>query len=385
MYKNNIIVKKILVVCTTDSMICNFLIPHIKKWEKHGFKVDCACSETGFYFSELKNKYSLNMIKIPLQRSPYKFSNVTSLIKLHRLIKHEQYSLIVSQEPVGGAIGRLSSLFTNSKVIYTAHGFHFYKGSSIINWITFYPIERFLAHFTDILITSNHEDYVRSLKFKAKKKIMINGVGIDLSKYTNDFSLKDSKKKELGIPLDYKVVFIAAELIERKNYKTALLSFSKMNINKCYFVICGEGPQKEELIELTKQLQISEKVIFLGFRKDLCQLYKIADVFFFPSYQEGLSVALLAAMASGLPIVCSHIRGNVDCVVDELGGYMCNVEDFEGFANKIEKILLSSELAYQMGQYNAKCVKKYDINIIVEDMYKILLTLIDNSEKELEG
>ena len=357
-------------MCTTDSMIWNFMIPHIHKWQKEGYYVDCVASKTGFYFNELKNKYNLNISELNFTRSPYNFKNLNCLIKLHRLIRNNNYSLVICQEPVGGALGRLATLQTNTKVIYTAHGFHFYQGAPLLNWLIYYPVEKILAHFTDVLITTNTEDYNRSLAFKAKRKVLIKGVGIDLTKFTFDFSMKNRKKQELLIPTNSKVILTVAELIERKNIVTCIKAFYKIKTKNCFLVICGEGPLKEELLNLSISLGIEKKVIFLGFRKDLNEIYKIADVFFFPSFQEGLSVALLDAMASGLPIVCSNIRGNSDLVQNELGGYLCNPTDFIKFADCLDILLNKNN--EKIALYNANVANKYGINEAVNFMLSII-------------
>lgn len=351
--------KKILVVCTTDSMIWNFLIPHIQEWTKENYHVDCACSKTGFYFNELIQKYYMNLYNIPFQRFPFKIVNIWCIFKLYKLIKSKKYSLIVCQEPVGGAIGRIASIFTKSKVVYMAHGFHFYKGASVKNWIIYYPIERILAHFTNVLITTNKEDYLRSLSFKTPQKYMIKGIGIDLSKYNNDFTIKNIKKQELKIPIDSKVILTAGELIERKNISTCIKALANISIKNCYLVICGDGPLKNDLENLCKKLCIQDRVIFLGFRKDLHEIYKIADVFLFPSFQEGLSVALLGAMASGLPVVCSRIRGNVDLIQENLGGYLCKTTDVKSYVKYLKKIL--EDTSNVMGIYNHHIVQEYSL------------------------
>ncbi|MEG0577625.1 MAG: glycosyltransferase, partial [Bacilli bacterium] len=231
--------KKLLVLCTTDSMIWNFLIPHIKEWELK-YDVECACSNTGFYFNELKEIYNLNVIEIPFSRNPIKIKNIKSFFNLSKLTKLKKYDLIICQEPVGGLMGRLVAINKGIKVIYTAHGFHFYKGAAIKNWLLYYPIERILAHFTDVLITSNQEDFELAQKFKAKKIKKINGVGINLEKFNNESSveIKIKLKKELNIPLNSKVILNAAELIERKNHKIALETFAQLPENSRYFVIC---------------------------------------------------------------------------------------------------------------------------------------------------
>ena len=380
MRENNTLNKKILVVCTTDSMIWNFLIPHIEFWQYKGLKITCVCSKTGFYFEELQAKHGLSLIEIPFSRSPYKLKNIKCLVQLRNIISSQNFDLIICQEPVGGLMGRLAGIGKSAKVIYTAHGFHFYKNAPLLNWLIYYPVEKILSYFTDILITTNNEDYHRSLKFHAKQTVKLDGVGINLSKFTNNSTTRINKRKELFLNETDQVVFTAAELIPRKNYEVALRSFKKIATENTYFVICGVGSEEKKLKHLVNKLHIDKNVKFLGFRKDLHELYRIADVFFFPSLQEGLSVALLGAMASGLPVICSNIRGNVDLIDDKMGGYLYNSNDEVGFSKGLSKLLGDVQLSQSMGNYNATTVKKFEIIKIINDFYSIVEGSLKNDE-----
>lgn len=362
--------KKILVLCTTDSMIWNFLVPHIKYWNKRGCSVECASSETGFYFNELKKIYNFKMFKLPIKRSPFKIDNLRSYFYLKQIVEERKYDLIVCQEPVGGVLGRIVGHVTKTKVVYTAHGFHFFSGAPKKNWLLYYPVEKFLSRWTDILLTSNQEDYKRAQKFHCKIVDKINGIGIDLEQFNvPDFNADDEKKK-LGLPEEAKIVFNAAELIPRKNHETALKAFAQIKDNNLFFVICGVGELENKLKSMTKKLQIEERVFFLGFRKDWARVCKISDVFLFTSFQEGLSVSLLGAMAAGLPVVCSDIRGNRDVIEEEKGGYLVAPDDIDGFAEALYKVIYDKN--NKMGLFNQNIVKKYDVPFSCAKMFEIL-------------
>lgn len=360
---------KVLFVCTTDSMIWNFLIPHIKYLQEKKYEVECACSRTGFYFDEIIDKHSIIMNEIPFERAPFKVKNFKSLIRLNELVRKKRYDLIVSQEPVGGTIGRLVGKINGCKNIYTAHGFHFYKGGPIKNWLLFYPIEKMLAHITDALITINNEDYTIAKTFKAKSVYKISGIGVNLNRFNKINCDTNKIKNEFEIKENEKIFLTVAELIPRKNYETILKALSKIKDVKFKYIICGDGILKEKLETFVRELHLQDKVCFAGFRKDVQLFYAIADLFLFPSFQEGLSIALIEAMASGIPIVCSKIRGNTDLILEGQGGLLNPPLDVDGFVDSINKVL-SQENTY--GDFNRKYVKNFSIEKSREEFFSII-------------
>lgn len=362
---------KILVVSTTDSMIWNFLIPHIKYWQSKGNTVEIACSQTGFYFEELKAKYKFQMYNVPFERSPFKLSNIRAFTALNKLVIDRRYEVIVSQEPVGGVLGRLAAHRNHLKCAYTAHGFHFFSGAPLINWMLFYPAERIMAHYTDVLVTINEEDYRRAKRFKAGHLFKLDGIGVDLKKFQKIEKFDEEElKMRLGISPGQTVILTVAEMIPRKNYKTALRALKKLGHCNFTYLICGDGKQENDLKQEAIKLGIAKQVKFLGFRKDVSEIYKISDIFLFPSYQEGLSVALIEAMAAGLPVIGSKIRGNVDLIKEGKGGYLYDPEDCSGMASGIEKIMNDS--GHELGAFNKKYVNKFRLEKSVREMYAAL-------------
>ena len=361
---------KMLVVCTTDSMIWNFLIPHIEYWKEKGNTVDIACSKTGFYFDELANKHGYTMFEMPFTRFPFSTANMRAFKQLKTLVVSNDYDVVVSQEPVGGVLGRLAGCKGGAKNVYAAHGFHFFKGAPLKNWLIFYPIEKFMARKTDVLVTINEEDYQAAQNFKAKKVVKIDGIGVNLERFSCTGIDRDQKRQELGIPANAKVILTVAEMIPRKNYQTALKTIASLKDKNILYLICGDGELQMDLEELCKRLGVEQQVHFLGFRKDVNEIYHCADLFLFTSFQEGLSIALIEAMTAGLPIVCSRIRGNTDLVVEGKGGWLCDPVDVDAFAACISKVLAENAPPY--GKYNAEHVRQFDIGRAVEKFYQAI-------------
>jgi Glycosyltransferase len=248
--------------------------------------------------------------------------------QVKKILIENRYAFIHCHSPIGGVVGRLAGHATKTKVIYTAHGFHFFKGAPLKNWLIFYPIEKFCARYTDVLITINKEDYVRAQeKMRAKKVCHVPGVGIDLSKIQSIVCDRNEVRKSMGVPEDCILLLSIGELNENKNHQVVLKALAKLNNKNVHYAIAGRGDKKDYLQILAKELGIENQIHLLGFRTDAIQLYKASDLFVFPSFREGLSVSMMEAMASGCPIVCSRIRGNVDLVEDGIGGYLFKPDD----------------------------------------------------------
>ena len=148
-----------------------------------------------------------------------------------------------------------------------------------------------------------------------------------------------------------------------------------MNNPQIHYLICGQGVLESYLRDLVKELGLEKQVHLLGFRKDIAEICKASDIFAFPSKREGLGLAALEAMASGLPIITSNVHGIVDYSVDELTGYTCRPTDVDEFAEAIEKLFSKPDMRKLMGVHNKDIVKKFEIENVIEIMQKIYKSL----------
>lgn len=287
---------------------------------------------------------------------------------------HPEIEVIHCNTPIGGVVGRLAGLRFKKKVIYTAHGFHFYKGAPFFNRTILKWIEKWLAHYTDILFTINHEDYLAASNFRLRAGGRIEhipGVGIDLSKYDNMYiHQRITKRSELGLSNEDILLISMGDLVARKNYELAFKIISRIDC-KIHYLICGEGPKKENLIKLANELGISNQIHFLGFRTDIIPLLYASDIFILTSKQEGLPRSTMEAMAAGLPCVVSDIRGNRDLIDDWKGGYIVKATDPQSFAEVIDELVKNTELRKKMGEWNKKKIKDFDVNIVQQKILEI--------------
>lgn len=369
----NIKNSKILFLCTTDNMIWQFLIPHINDLLSYGAKVDCVCSKTGFWFDELKSKYNFNMIDIKMKRKPINLTNLKAYFSLKKLCRENKYDLIYCQQPTGGMLGRLISGRGKKHipVIYTAHGFFFFKGNSFLKNFVFKTAEKYLAKYTDILITMNDEDFEACKNWKAKKKYKIHGIGLDVDKYTDSNNLTNLKK-ELGISPEEKIILSVSEFIGRKNYPTMLNTVAQLfkQRNDFRYVLCGTGELFENMKNLSCELGLQDRALFLGYRKDINNIMQIADIFYHESFHEGLTMSIMEAMHFGLPVITSNVRGNKD-LIDEKGGFLTEPMDIDSQLTALNRLLDNQSLRLKMGKYNRNKIKDYYLESIRKELKNI--------------
>lgn len=363
---------KILYVTTISNTTNAFLIPHIKMLINEGHQVDVAFSVSQKIKKEIF-ELGCKVHELDFKRSPLKFENYTAYKKIKKLIHSEKYDVVHTHTPVASACVRLACRKLKAvKVVYTAHGFHFFEGAPIINWLTYYLVERWLSRYTDLIITINKEDFLRAkTSFKAKKVEYIPGVGLDTNKYSSVNFNKQEKINELSIPTDGFIILSVGELNSNKNHAIILKAIAKLNNPNIYYIVCGKGALENYLRDLANNLGISKQLKLLGYRTDIDEICNIADVFAFPSKREGLGLAALEAMASGLPLITSNVHGIVDYSIDGKTGYICNPNDIEGFSKAIAKLVKDPEESLRMRNENLKSVKKFDLNNVLKNLERI--------------
>lgn len=363
---------KILYVSTLSNTINAFMIPHIMLLFDQGHQVDIACNIDREIRNNLKER-GCEVFNIEFQRTPLSKRNYHAYKKLKMLIKTGEYDLIHTHTPIASACVRLAcKREKNTKVIYTAHGFHFHKGAPLKNWLIYYPIERYLSKYTDVLITINNEDYERAKRsFRAAKNSYIPGVGLDTKSFDNLKVDKLTKRKEIGVPEEAFLILSVGELNKNKNHETIIRAVAKLNNPNIHYVICGRGPLKSKLKELTRELGVDKQVTLLGFRKDVAHICQVADIFAFPSKREGLGMAALEAMASRLPIITSNVHGIVDYSIDGKTGFCNSPTDVDAFVTSIEKLFVDEDLRIRIGQYNKDYVNKFSLEIVTDKLASI--------------
>lgn len=363
---------KILYV-TTIGITMTFFKQLIRDLIDEGHTVDIICNEEDEKVPECYREWKCNIYHHSCSRSPLAKGNLQAIGQIKRLVKAEKYDVVHCHTPIAAMCTRVACRGLRKhgvKVMYTAHGFHFYKGAPLLNWLIYYPVEKICARWTDVLITINQEDYnLANRKMKAKKIEYVPGVGIDVDRFSNTIVDRKSKRKELGIPEDAFLLVSVGELNVNKNHRLVINTMAELN-NNIYYIIAGEGHLHQHLDNLKMKHDLAERVKVLGYRNDVIELFAISDAFIFPSFREGLSVSLMEAMSIGLPCVVSKIRGNVDLITHE-GGVLFNPYSQDECKDAINGILNKDK--EKMSKHNKKMIQMYSIsrvNKLVKRVYE---------------
>lgn len=373
--------KRALLVTTVSGFIPQFQMHTVKFLQCKGYEVHYASNYNMPFYGEDNSRLDGTSIirhQIDFARSPYSKQTIIAYKQLKKLMKDNQFDLVHCHTPMGGVLGRLAAKNTHTKpLIYSAHGFHFYKGAPMQNFLIYKTIEKYLAKYTDALVTTNSEDFEAAQKFKMNKggqAYFIPGVGIDAEKVKSLAVDKEKLKNDLHILEKDFVLLSVGELSKRKNHEIIIKSFANLKDLNIIYLICGHGELENYLKKLVNQLGLEEKVRFLGYQIAL-PYYHISNVLIHPSYQEGLSRALMEAMAAGLPVICSKIRGNID-LIDDNGGILVETNDVQGYKNAISDLYHNKDMCINMGTYNLKKIKKFDIKTVEKMMESVYLKLM---------
>lgn len=362
--------KKALYVATVvKTHIMEFHIPYLKMLKEMGFETAVAARNDYENPEDCAIPYCDHYYDIHFERSPFSFANIKAYKELKRIIDEGHYDIIHCHTPVAAILTRIAAKKARkngSKVFYTAHGFHFYIGAPVQNWLLYYPAEWLCSWWTDVLITINKEDYKRASEhFHAKKTVYIPGVGVDTAKFAVCKVDKHLKRQELGFKDTDFVLLSVGELSERKNQKIIIDALGKMKvegtIRNIVYLAAGDGDKREEFEALIHYYKLENHARLIGYRTDIDELCEIADCFVHPSVREGLGIAPLEAMASGLPIISAHINGMKDYLEDGVSGCTIDPTDVDQMISSIEKMYNDEVFRNACGANNLETVKTFDL------------------------
>ncbi len=337
--------KKVLLVATVQSHICQFHKPLMKLLTENGYEVHVAARNNLAEKNGLKMEYASKVFDINFKRSPLSLGNFSAYKKFKAILKENEYEIIHCNTPVGGMVARLAGRKyrkKGTKIFYTAHGFHFYNGAPKKNWIIYYPIEKTMSRFTDKLITITSEDYNLATKKFHCDVFHLHGVGASTERFF-PISEEEQKKQKEALGLSGKIILNVGELLPNKNQKTAVRAIKKV-LEKhadATLLIAGNGSEKENLENQIKAESLENNVKLLGYTREVNKYMQVCDLLVACSYREGLPLNLMEAMLCGKPVVASNNRGHRELVKEGVNGYLVSPDNFEEYAEKISLVLES--------------------------------------------
>ena len=334
---------------------------HDKGWEVH------VATNGKEKFPYCDKKHTICM-----ERSPFKPKNLKAIKQMKELLEKEHFDIIHCHTPMGSVVTRIAAKEARkngTRVIYTAHGFHFYTGAPLINWLLFYPVEKYLAKYTDTLITINKEDYNRAKKKFSKRCHDIQyvpGVGIDPEKF--DFKMTAKEKHDLRTSLGLKdddfVMIFPARLDKNKNQGFLIKCMPKLikENPKIHLLLPGQDELNGKYQKLAEKLNVETNVHFLGKRNDIPKLLKISDIAVSSSLREGLPINIIEAIFSKKRVVAIRCRGCNE-LIDPVYGKIVE-KDNDAFSRAV-KIMAKRHID---AKYNN--TQRYTIETIKKKVYK---------------
>ncbi|KRE50997.1 glycosyltransferase family 4 protein [Paenibacillus sp. Soil724D2] len=352
--------KKVLLCATVDYHFKAFHVPYMKWFKEQGWEVHVAAN------GNMDLPYVDTKFNVPIQRSPFNRTNIKAYAELKSIIDENKYDIIHCHTPMGGVLARLAARNARengTKVIYTAHGFHFCQGAPVLHWLVYYPLEKFLSYFTDCLITINEEDYQLAVnrRFRANRIEYVHGVGVNTERFR---PVHESQKRESKLTTGYHpddiLLFYAAEFNQNKNQQLLLhtLASVREDVPNVKLLLAGEGPLRKQCQDLAKELGIEDQVDFLGYRNDIDCLLPMCDIAVASSLREGLPVNIMEAMACGLPIIASENRGHRELVQNDHNGWITAPNDQAAMAEKIMLLANNKELRVKLGMWGREIVER---------------------------
>lgn len=368
--------KLILVANVSKEHIRKFYIPFIALLKKNDWQVDIAC-RMDVPVPECDHAYDL-----PCDRNPFRGGIARSVKILKEILRENDYDLLVCSTVVGSIVARLAAAAFRKKglkVIYMCHGLHFFPGASVSRWAMGYPVEKFLASKTDIIIITNDTDLdtvKKHLNIPVIEKS--HSMGVNLNRFRGaalSESERAERRKALGIARDDFVLTYVAEIIHNKNQTMLLDALVRIRQSVPNAKLMLVGPEHDDGA-LRKEIQrkgLQDHVLLLGWRSDVPTLLHLSDLYVASSKSEGLGLNLIEAMACNLPVVATKNRGHAESVIHEETGFLVAVNDSEDMAAWVLRIHDDAELRKTITERAQRDIEKFGTEAAIKELVEMVV------------
>lgn len=354
---------KALIVTSVYGFLSKFERQNVRLLQEMGFEVHYASNHDNVvYKTDHDEMQEMGVIfhNIPISQSPLAIAtNRKAAFELKQIITEENIDIVHCHTPTGGMVARLACRNLDVYMIYTAHGFHFYKGARPIHNFIYYSAEDLMSRWTDCIVTINHEDENAAKTMHASKVYRIPGVGIDSDYYRLTYDTdRDRAREKLGIEPDVFFMISVGELRENKNQMIILKTLARIRKKmaedeakrklkpgtlKIKYGLIGSGRQEDEMREYVEKNDLSDMVCFYGYKSDIRVYLAAADVMVFPSIREGLGMAALEALSTGLPVIASENRGSKEYIIDRRNGLLVSEDSTKAYSKAVLEAMLREQ------------------------------------------
>ncbi len=374
--------KRALILAPMGSVHRRFNKANIDALQALGYEVDlCANFENGEgpeihnqkYVAECAEKgirpHSIAFVRHSLAGS------LKCLPQLKKLLRRESYDIVHTHTETGGLLLKLANgVKGRSKFFYTPHGMSFWKGSGLKSQLLYKPLERWICSGMDMNLGMNLEEVENMYKWDSKSAVYVHGIGMNVARFSvSDVVNVQKRKQEFGITEGVNMIVSIGELDDNKNHITVIKALRMLGRKDFKYVVCGVGPNKDMLLKEAEKMGLKDNVLLAGYRSDIPDVLNAADIFVFPSFHEGMPVSVLEAMACGLPVIASDIRGNVDIIKDGYNGYLFAPANANTLCEKLELLMDDADKRKTMGTKNREIVKDFSLEAVTEELKRIYL------------
>lgn len=350
---------KVLFTASTLSHIKNFHLPYILWLRGQGHIVHIAAGEGG------SCPEADAVFPLPLEKSITAPKNIKVAWSLRRLIDTEQYDLVSCHTSLASFFTRLAVRRRRPVIMNTSHGYLFDDNTSFIKRTILLLAEKLMVRRTDLLMVMNAQDLeiAQRAQLCRGQIIKTNGMGINLEKFIPTTpEAKQKIRTTLDIPQDALVLIYVAEFSERKNQSFLIHAMAELS-DDVHLILLGDGKEFDSCQAIAHQRGICERVHFMGHQTDTLPYLQSADVAVSSSRYEGLPFNLMEAMAVGLPLVVSDVKGNQDLVETGENGFTYPYNNPEQFCAHITDILNRDRV--RMGCHSHKKVQQYELDQVL--------------------
>ncbi|MBN2013006.1 glycosyltransferase family 4 protein [candidate division KSB1 bacterium] len=345
------------------------------------YEIHVICHAEGALTETLK-KYNIRCIVInELRREIHPIFDLLAVLKLYRLFKKEQYNLVHTHSSKPGIVGRLAAKLAGVRcIVHTVQGFAFHEQSSKLTRFIVGCLEKCAGFLSDRVIFVNDKDrhVAEQMKLMPKEKMVTIYNGIDVNHTRSELNI--GLEKLIGIKKNGALVGMVSRLWKQKAPHDFIraIPYVTSELPAAKFLMIGDGPLKDELIELSETLGVSDAVQFLGWREDVFELINQLDVMVLTSLWEGLPLTILEGMALAKPVVATDIKGNNELVIHGETGFLAPPGDYQKIGEYSLKLLDDKELARRMGEAGRQRVSdKFSIEKTIKSINTVYGNLLD--------
>lgn len=321
---------------------------------------DVFIASSGGTLEKDLEKEGITNYKIPIQRLGkskikyaymYCYNFMKSLSILFKLVKRKKINIIHAHQPIPILLGLIVSRLTRTPFVTTAH--NIYNPNSIVDRM----------YTKGDLIIAVSEQVRKSMinDFKVDdKKIFTVCNGINLKRLTINSDKESSIRNKYGIEKNCTLIGVVAGLRKQKglNYFIEAAKLISNEFSNVKFIIVGDGELREELVELSSNLNLTDKIIFTGFREDVPQIIKELDIFCLSSLYEGLPISLLEALGNSKPVVVTAVGGIPELITNGSNGLLVPPRDPKKLADSLKRLISDKDLVESLKTNALKSIKE---------------------------